>query len=131
MFRDNLIRHNEYGVHGQGRGTGSDSIQTFLPGARFEKNAIAGGDPARYPSGNTFLRPDGIEHEVVDAASGDFRLKPGSRLERAASDGRDIGADVGSLSRARAAVVTRPSSPAAGSSAAAARPVLPRHRERR
>ncbi len=51
VFRDNLIRHNDYGVHGSDRAAGQDTLDAFFPGAVFESNAIAGGDSGRYPEG--------------------------------------------------------------------------------
>ncbi len=38
-----------------------------------------------------------FEGEFVDAAAGDFRLSAGSQLRGAATDGGDIGADMGTL----------------------------------
>jgi hypothetical protein len=55
VFRDNIVRHNAYGVHGADRGVGRDSLDAFFPGAAFAGNAIAGGDPKRYPDGNRFV----------------------------------------------------------------------------
>ena len=56
VFRDNLIRHNQYGVHGSDRAVGQDTLDAFFPGAVFESNTIAGGDSSRYPKGNTLHR---------------------------------------------------------------------------
>jgi len=57
VFRDNLVRHNAYGVHGADRAPGQDSLDAFFPGAVFESNTIAGGDARRYPRGNRFIAP--------------------------------------------------------------------------
>jgi hypothetical protein len=100
VFRDNLIRHNEYGVIGSDRGIGADTLQAFFPGGAFESNAIAGGDSKRYPKGNTFIGDAEFNEAFVNAATGDYRLKPGSRFHGAASDGRDIGADVAAVAQA-------------------------------
>jgi hypothetical protein len=99
-FRDNLIRHNEYGVHGDDRAPGQDTLDSYFPGALFQSNAIAGGDSRRYPSGNTFLSEDEFASQFVNAAAGDFRLKPGSRFRSAASDEKDLGADMAALALA-------------------------------
>jgi len=58
VFRDNLIRHNQYGVHGSDRAVGADTLDAFFPGAVFESNTIAGGESKRYPKGNTFIGED-------------------------------------------------------------------------
>jgi hypothetical protein len=100
VFRDNLIRHNDYGVIGADRGVGTDTLQGFFPDGVFEFNAIAGGDATRYPKGNTFVAEADFNAAFVDAAGGDYRLKPGSRFRGAASDGRDVGADVAAVAQA-------------------------------
>jgi hypothetical protein len=100
VFRDNLVRHNEYGVHGADRAIGMDTLEAYFPGIVFATNGIAGGESRRYPSGNQFVSEDDFEHQFVDAEGGDYRLKAGSRFRRAASDGRDIGADVTGLMQA-------------------------------
>jgi len=100
VFRDNLIRHNEFGVHGSDRATGQDSLTAFFPAAVFQSNVIAGGDSKRYPGGNTFIGDRDFDASFVDAAGGDFRLTPSSRFRGAGSDGRDIGADIAAIAQA-------------------------------
>jgi hypothetical protein len=100
VFRDNLIRHNEFGVIGSGHGIGTNSIEAYFPDAVFVSNTIAGGLSNRYPSGNTFISNDEFSRVFVDAAGGDYRLKPGSRARSAGSDGKDAGADVAAIVQA-------------------------------
>jgi hypothetical protein len=100
VFRDNLIRHNQYGVHGADRAIGNDTLQAYFPGAVFHSNTIAGGDSRRYPDGNTFISEADFDTAFVDTAAADYRLRPGSRLRGTASDRRDIGADIGAIARA-------------------------------
>ncbi|MEP6918718.1 MAG: hypothetical protein ABJC89_23970, partial [Acidobacteriota bacterium] len=100
VFRNNLIRHNDYGVIGSDMGIGSDTIQRYFPDGVFESNAIAGGDAKRYPKGNTFVADTDFTPAFVDAAAGDYRLKPGSRFRGAGSDGRDVGADIAAVAQA-------------------------------
>jgi hypothetical protein len=97
VFRDNLIRHNEYGVIGASRGIGTNTLEGFFPDAVFASNTIAGGDSNRYPKGNTFIGQDEFDRTFVDVAMGDYRLKPGNRARAAASDGKDMGADVAAI----------------------------------
>jgi len=99
VFRDNLIRHNEFGVHGADRATGQDTLSAFFPDAVFQSNVIAGGDAARYPKGNTFISEQDFDRSFVNAPGGDYRLVPSSRFRGAASDGRDVGADIAAIAQ--------------------------------
>jgi hypothetical protein len=99
VFRDNLIRHNEFGVHGADRGTGQDTLKGFFPDAIFQSNVIAGGDGKQYPGGNTFIADRDFESSFVNANAGDYRLSPSSRFRGSGSDGRDIGADVATIAQ--------------------------------
>lgn len=80
VFRDNLVRHNAYGVHGADRSPGLDTLNAFFPDGVFTGNGIAGGDEARYPRGNTFIDAAEFDRQFEDAAAGNFRLKSGSRF---------------------------------------------------
>jgi hypothetical protein len=87
-FRGNVVLHNQYGVHGDSRGTGRDALDAFFPGAVFTGNIIAGGPARLYPRGNTFISRREFDDLFEDARAGDFRLKRG---------GRDAGADVAAI----------------------------------
>jgi hypothetical protein len=100
VFRDNLIRHNEFGVIGSDHGVGSSTLDAYFPDAVFVSNTIAGGQAASYPKGNTFISSDDFDRMFVDAAAGDYRLKPSSRARGAGSDGKDTGADVSAIAQA-------------------------------
>lgn len=100
QFRDNLVSHNRYGVHGANRAPGADTLETFFPDSVFQYNGIAGGDRNRYPAGNIFVEPEEFDREFLDASRGDFRLRPGSRFKAAGSDRKDIGADLAALALA-------------------------------
>ncbi|HUF70540.1 MAG TPA: hypothetical protein VMM79_17965 [Longimicrobiales bacterium] len=92
---NNAAPHGSYGINGQSFAYGNGIIEAYFPGASVTGNYLAGGTASRYPPGNRF--GGAFELEFVDAAAGDFRLRPGSQLRGTAADGGDIGADIGNL----------------------------------
>jgi hypothetical protein len=100
QFRDNLVNHNLYGVHGADRAPGGDTLRTFFPDSVFQNNGIGGGESNGYPAGNAFVGEQEFESQFIDARGGDFRLKAGSRFKGAASDRKDLGADFAALASA-------------------------------
>jgi GDP-mannose 6-dehydrogenase len=92
VFRDNVVKHNEYGITGNGAGTGNGAIAAFFPGAVIRRNVIAGGDAAEYPPDNFFPKSlDGLVQ--LDPQEGVARLVAKSHLPGQATDGRDVGAN--------------------------------------
>jgi hypothetical protein len=108
VFRNNIVFHGSFGVFGSGHLPGNDSLETFLPGVVFTNNVLigpyptaAGVDPSLYSDfpGNFF--PNSVaEVGFVNPAGGDFRLAPGSPYKGQATDGGDIGAELGVASAA-------------------------------
>ena len=90
VFRNNVIRHNTYGVMGDNASPGRVTFERYPPEATFEKNVIAGGDQRRYPGGNQFIGADAFEEQFESAKTGNFRRK-GSK---------DAGADIEKIERA-------------------------------
>ena len=99
-FRDNVVRHNLYGVHGADRAVGMDTLQAFFPGVDFSNNAVAGGESRLYPAGNLFVSEDEFAVQFEQPSSGDYRLRANSRFRARASDGKDLGADIAAIARA-------------------------------
>jgi hypothetical protein len=91
---NNLGLHNEYGIKGDGRGVGNDTITAFFPGAVLQSNVLAGGSADRYPASNLFPPADEFFAQFRDPHAGDYRLKPDSPWRRAAAGGGLLGADV-------------------------------------
>jgi len=100
QFRNNLVSHNEYGVHGADRAPGGDTLQAFFPQVVFQNNGIAGGSSSGYPGGNAFIDVQEFERQFMNAAGGDFRLRANSRFRGAGTDKKDLGADLASVALA-------------------------------
>lgn len=98
-FTNNIARHNTYGIKGASRASGADTILAFLPASRFTHNVIADGEPGRYPRDNVFPSSADMRTQFIGYTSGDYRLISTSRWRGAASDGRNIGADLDGVPR--------------------------------
>jgi hypothetical protein len=118
VFRDNLIRHNEYGIKGDDRATGTDSINAYFPGAIVTRNVFAGGAASRYPPGNMFPEQAAWPAQFTDYGGGHYKLTPSSPFRGAGSDGIDLGADVD-------AVMTAAQAAESGVSVNRRRPLIP------
>lgn len=94
VFRNNILRHNRYGVKGDSTAVGTATLEAFFPGAVFEGNVLAGGRESRYPPGNHFPSAEEFDALFVNPASGNYRLRPGSAFGGA-------GVDMDALERAQ------------------------------
>lgn len=104
VFRNNIVRHNEFGIFGSGHAPGLDTIGRYLPGALIVGNLFIGGDGSRYPRDNHFVRSiDDVG--FVNPGSGDFSLQPASAARRRGAEGRDIGADLAIIVAATSRVI--------------------------
>jgi len=92
---NNAARHNAYGINGAFFSYGTAVINAFYPDGIVTRNYLAGGSASRYPAGN--LTSGVFESEFVNAAEGNFSLRSDSQLRGAATDGGDIGANMGEL----------------------------------
>lgn len=102
VYRDNIAPHNANGIVGTGVASGLATRSAFFPDGVFRRNVFAGGKADRYPTDNFF--PATLEDVgFVDRAHGDYGLAQASPYRHAASDGRDVGADVAALKEAYAA----------------------------
>ena len=101
VYRNNISRHNDYGIFGGGKSTGNASIAFYFPGSVITGNVMVkeGNAPGNvesiYPAGNFF--PQSMKDVgFVDYERGDYRLRPGSRF-RPAATGTFPGADIDKL----------------------------------
>lgn len=103
VFTNNISPANEYGIFGSGQGPGNTSIATYFPGSTFSKNVIPGAPEATYPENNFY--PASLDDVgFVNAGGGDYHLKSDSPYAKAATDGRDVGADIDALQKGTAGV---------------------------
>ena len=94
-FISNAARHNAYGINGYFFTFGLGILTAYYPGYVWETNYLAGGPDAQYPVLTLVQSP--FEDQFVNVAAGNYTVRPGSVLKRAASDGTDIGADYPTL----------------------------------
>ena len=92
VFTNNLVRHNEYGLKGDNRASGLDTIRAYFPASNITANVIADGQERFYPSGNLFPSSAEFQRQFVSYETGDYRLVPGSPWRNAGLDGGDLGA---------------------------------------
>jgi hypothetical protein len=119
IFRDNLMRHNTYGVMGDNQSPGQGTLTAYFTGLQFERNVLAGGQPSLYPATNYFPSVVEFEAAFVNAAGGDFTLAPTTPFKGWASDGGPLGADIFRLQTAISSspLAVAPTGPAASSAA--------------
>lgn len=102
IYRNNIARHNEYGIFGSGVGIGNPALDYYFPGSIVTGNVIAkevnapSNAESLYPAGNFF--PQSMQAVgFVDYNRGNYRLRPESRFRSAATDGTDPGANFDKL----------------------------------
>jgi len=99
VFQNNIAQRNEYGITGSGKGEGTETLTHYFPEAVFRRNVIVGGNAGRYPSDNFY--PASIQEAgLAIPREGDFRLTLVRPYSRAATDGRDPGADLDVIAKA-------------------------------
>jgi regulation of enolase protein 1 (concanavalin A-like superfamily) len=116
IFRNNIARHNEYGISGDYREPGNPTINTYFPGSIITANAIITegsvywNTDQMYPPGN-FFPGTNLSIGFIDLAGGNFRLAASSAYRNRGTDGRDIGVDIDALEAAIAGSAQPPAPP--------------------
>ncbi len=116
VFRDNLLRHNAYGVMGDNASPGNLTLTMYFPGVSFTHNVLAGGTSGRYPAENLFPAVADFQAQFVDMASSNFALVATSPWRTAATDGASLGVDMAALNAAQAGTTPAPPPPTPGPS---------------
>jgi hypothetical protein len=110
VITNNLFRHNAYGIMGDGRGSGNDTLNTYMPDAVVQRNTFAGGNSWSYPANNEFPTVTFWQSQFVNFAADDYRLVTTSPYIGTAADGTDLGADLQAIAeRTQAALSGRES----------------------
>jgi hypothetical protein len=99
VFRDNVQKHNTYGVKGDGTNSGHPTFARYMPGAIFERNVLAGGPAGQYPPGNYFPSVAEFEAQFIDPAGHNFEFVPGSMFRSAGANGGPLGASLVEIDR--------------------------------
>jgi hypothetical protein len=98
-FTNSLVKHNAYGIFGNGQAFGNGALNYYAPGAVVSGNVFATDEAmaSRYPAGNQFPTVAAFLNGFVNAAAHDYRLRASSPYLLAGLDGRDLGPDFGTL----------------------------------
>jgi hypothetical protein len=93
---NNVAPLNTYGIMGVGKGSGISALNYYSPGWVMLKNAFVGGSAAKY--GTTNYYPASLAAiGFMNPGGENYRLSPGSPYQNIATDGKDLGADVGAV----------------------------------
>jgi hypothetical protein len=100
-YTNNLHRHNQYGIYGDGLGAGMASISKYFPGAEIRRNVFFGGTASKYPPDNFFATAGEFLKHFVNAAGANWRLATSSPYRTAGTDNKDVGADIAAIAAAK------------------------------
>jgi len=99
-FTNNAARHNDYGIAGAQVSFGNQVIAAFFGDGQVRANWLQGGPASSYPSGNYFEGSFGSA--FADAPNANYAAVSTGPLAGRATDGSNIGADMGLLAAALA-----------------------------
>jgi hypothetical protein len=119
VFTNNLQAHGSYGVFGDNVGVGNAALNTYFPGAVFQKDVLMGGQANaslynQYPGGwnpTSLAFPSSWNGVMVNQASpganfAGYKVVAGSAYDNAGTDGKDIGADIDAVAAATAGAIS-------------------------
>ncbi len=76
IFRNNLMRHNKYGVKGESLPVGSPTLDAYFTSHRFERNALAGGKASAVPGRELLPDRGTVRHGLRQREAGQLRARP-------------------------------------------------------
>jgi hypothetical protein len=99
LYTNNIALHNDYGIFGDGSGSGNQSIDKYFPGTKLKKNVIVGAQGSRYPKKNFY--PASLDDVgFMDRGNDNYKLADYSPYKNAGTKSKDIGADFSKIERA-------------------------------
>lgn len=116
VMTNNIAPHNNYGIMGQDRGPGADTINFYFPNSVIRRNVITGltsgggslsGYPFYYPTDNFYPATLDLVG-FVDRSGGDYNLLAGSAYKGQATDSKDVGINQSEVESATAVLPTQP-----------------------
>jgi hypothetical protein len=99
-FRDNFLKHNQYGIKGDGLAIGQQTLAAYFTNLAFDRNVLAGGSASAYPAGNYFPSEAEFMAAFVNVAGEDYSLNASTPFRTIATDGGAVGADVARVTAA-------------------------------
>lgn len=108
VFTNNIIGLGLYGVKGDGFGSGTASINQYLPNSVFSKNVFYGANTSPYPSGNYIAASASAVGftNYNNGNGGNYTLQSSSSYKNAGTDGTDIGVNMSQLTAATIKTMT-------------------------
>jgi hypothetical protein len=100
VYTNNLSQHHKYGIMGDGSSPGTPTIAKYFPGGVVQCNVLAGGNASLYPTPNAFPTVAEWDAGFVNPSAGDYRVAPGSVLEKSGCNGTVPGADLAAVNAA-------------------------------
>jgi len=92
VFTNNIGPHNQYGIIGDGIGSGNTTLDHYFPSFTMKKNIIVGAQSGKYPDKNFY--PSSVSDVgFSDMNDGNYALVSSSRFKNAGTKSRDIGVD--------------------------------------
>ncbi|HUR32635.1 MAG TPA: carbohydrate-binding protein [Vicinamibacterales bacterium] len=98
VFTNNIMPDNAWAVMGAGASEGTNTLNTFFPGATFQRNVIIAAQSGLYPAVNYF--PATVSGVGFVDPGGNYRLSSSSSYVSSATDGGAIGANIPAIGAA-------------------------------
>jgi hypothetical protein len=98
-YSNNIALDGEYGIKGSGDAPGTPTIEHFFEKPVVERNVFGDCKGTPYPATNLCLERTPFFAQFVNPGDGDYAVKSTSSWRGAATDRKDIGADVSALPR--------------------------------